>query len=95
MLAIFACSSLNAICKRDLRIINNVEIIPILTPIIKAASGVLTSSMLPNKKLNKSTEKPPLALANITPIARHETKVMSTAESPDIFVLERSFCNPM
>jgi hypothetical protein len=42
--------------------------------------------MLPNRKLNRSTENPPDMLNRSMPKARPEDNIMATAESAGIFV---------
>ena len=50
--------------------------------------------MLPNKKLNRSMENPPVAEINKTPIPNPDTKRTAIAASPDILVLFLSLVMP-
>ena len=69
-------------------------VITVAITAIISASFVPTSRMLPNRKLNKSTEKPPDRLVSITPTARPDVSTTTTAASPGILALDRSFCSP-
>jgi hypothetical protein len=56
-----------------------------MTKIIKVSS-TLTNRILPNRKLNKSIEKPFDKLTKTTPRARPDDSITATAESGGIFV---------
>lgn len=48
-------------------------------------SSKLTSRILPNRKLKRSTEKPQAKLRRRIPIARPAVSIIATAESAGIF----------
>ena len=50
--------------------------------------------MLPKRKLNKFTVKPPAKLISITPIARPDESKIATVASPEIWNLCLIFVRP-
>lgn len=57
-------------------------------------SSKLTNRILPNKKLKRSTDSPPVKLKRRIPTARPEDNIIATAESDGICVECWSFVIP-
>jgi hypothetical protein len=57
-------------------------------------SSTLTSKMLPNKKLNRSSVNPPDRLISSMPSARPDESNMATVASAGILVDSRNFVMP-